>query len=282
MNIVKPILVIAVVFITTFSYAQDQTMKVIEDGIYEKLNNKEREPISYTSLREADVMWSKRIWRRIDLREKLNHPLYFPNEPSNGRKSLFDVIVAGIENGDLYAFDPANDDFRTQLTKDQALEALQKITIKQVEDPNNPGEFFEITDTIKIESRDVIQYQLKEDWFFDKQRSVMDVRIVGIAPIVITKDDEGFERGKTIPFWLYFPNCRDIFINAETYNRNNDAQRITYDDIFWKRMFNSYVVKESNVYDRAVEDYSTGLDAILEAEKIKEDIFNFEQDLWHY
>lgn len=208
--------------------------------------------------------------------------MYFPNEPSNGRKSLFDVIVSGISDGSLYAFDPAYDDFRAQLTKDQALESLRKVITKQVEDPNNPGTYFEITDTIKIESRDVIQYQLKEDWFFDKQRSVMDVRIVGIAPIVVTRDEEGFERGKTIPFWLYFPNCREVFANAESFNRNNDAEHRTYDDIFWKRMFSSYIVKESNVYDRSIEDYASGVDALMEAEKVKEEIFNFELDLWHY
>ena len=252
------------------------------NGVYVREATPARKPIPYTHLREADVMWSHRIWRRIDLREKMNHPLYYPLEPVNGRASLFDVIKKGIMEGSLLAFDATYDDFRLQLTKTQVLESLEKTVTKQAEDPNNPGMYFEITDTIKVESRDVIQYQIKEDWFFDRQRSVLDVRIIGLAPIVVTRDVDGAERGKSLLFWLYFPNCREVFANAETFNRQNDAERRTYEDVFWKRMFSSYITKEENVYDRSIEEYLTGLDALLEAEKIKNDIFTLEMDLWHY
>ena len=252
------------------------------NGVYVREATPARKPIPYTHLREADVMWSHRIWRRIDLREKMNHPLYYPLEPVNGRASLFDVIKKGIMEGSLLAFDATYDDFRLQLTKTQGLESLEKTVTKQAEDPNNPGMYFEITDTIKVESRDVIQYQIKEDWFFDRQRSVLDVRIIGLAPIVITRDADGAERGKSLLFWLYFPNCREVFANAETFNRQNDAERRTYEDVFWKRMFSSYITKEENVYDRSIDEYLTGLDALLEAEKVKNDIFTLEMDLWHY
>ena len=252
------------------------------NGVYVREATPARKPIPYTHLREADVMWNHRIWRRIDLREKMNHPLYYPLEPVNGRASLFDVIKKGILEGSLLAFDATYDDFRLQLTKTQVLESLEKIVTKQAEDPNNPGMYFEITDTLKVESRDVIQYQIKEDWFFDRQRSVLDVRIIGLAPIVITRDADGAERGKSLLFWLYFPNCREVFANAETFNRQNDAERRTYEDVFWKRMFSSYITKEENVYDRSIDEYLTGLDALLEAEKVKNDIFTLEMDLWHY
>ncbi|MDQ3192445.1 MAG: gliding motility protein GldN [Bacteroidota bacterium] len=252
------------------------------DGIYVKEHTPSRAPIPYTHLREADVMWSHRIWRTIDLREKINHPLYYPNEPVNGRMSLFDVIKKGLNEGTLLAFDNSQDDFRVLLTKAQALETLSKVASKQAEDPNNPGMYFEIIDTINVESRDVISYQLKEDWFFDNQRSVLDVRIIGIAPIVITRDEDGAERGKSLLFWLYFPNCREVFANYETFNRTNDAERRTYDDVFWKRMFGSFIVKQTNVYDRTIAEYYTGLDALLEADKIKNDIFTMEMDMWHY
>jgi hypothetical protein len=64
--------------------------------------------------------------------------------------------------------------------------------------------------------------------------------------------------------------------------RNNDAERRTFDDIFWKRMFSSYIRKETNVYDRSIVEYATGLDALLESDRVKSDIFKYEADLWQY
>ena len=109
----------------------------------------------------------------------------------------------------------------------------------------------------------------------------MDVRIIGICPVV---DDylNGVFRGYKPLFWVYFPEARPIFAKAEVFNRHNSAKRLTYDDVFWKRMFNSYIYKEENVYDRVITDYATGLDALLESERIKTEIFNFEHDLWEY
>ena len=83
-------------------------------------------------------------------------------------------------------------------------------------------------------------------------------------------------------FWLYYPECRYVFANWEVFNRQNDAERRSYEDIFWKRQFNSYVIKESNVYDRNIAEYKTGIDALLESERIKEDLFVMEHDLWNF
>ena len=82
---------------------------------------------------------------------------------------------------------------------------------------------------------------------------------------------------------MHFPGAREVLINAEVFNLiGNDAERRTYDDIFWKRMFGSTIVKEANVMDRKVNEYMVGLDALLEAERIKAEIFNLEHDLWEY
>ncbi len=212
----------------------------------------------------------------------MNHPLYYPTEPVQGRKSLFDVIKEGIAEGTLMVFDASSDDFKVQLTRTQALESLESVSLGEVEDPDNPGIFISTVDTNKVTSEKIVQYLIKEDWFFDKQRSVLDVRIIGICPIVRTYEEDGSERGQAKLFWLYFPNCREVFANAETFNRGNDAERRTYEDVFWKRMFSSFIYKESNVYDREIQDYAKGLDALLEADKIKHDIFTMEMDMWHY
>jgi len=133
-----------------------------------------------------------------------------------------------------------------------------------------------------IQTTDIIQYKIKEDWFFDKETSTQQVRILGIAPVVYAKDENGNITGTKDLFWLYFPECRYVFQNFFVQSRNNDSQRMSFDDLFWKRMFTSYIEKESNLYDRDIDTYKAGVNALLEAEKIKTKIFNFEHDLWSF
>lgn len=247
----------------------------------------DRRPVPYPFVREADVMWAKRIWRVIDLREKINHPLYYPTVATNCRISLFDIIKKSVlTDGTLIAFNrPALDDqFQFEMTKSEVNALLvQWDSTNQSEDPMNPGTYIQIPVKNEITTEQVWKYWLKEDWFFDKQRSVMDVRIIGLCPLVEKKTEEGESTGadKAL-FWIYFPQARPIFSNYGVYIRQNNMQRLSFDDVFWKRMFSSYIRKETNVYDRAIAEYSSGLDALLESERIKQEIFNYEQDLWHF
>ena len=253
----------------------------ILDGVYVKEHTIERRVIPYTYLREADVMWSKRVWRVIDMREKLNHDFYFPIDPIAGRKSLMQVVWDGVtKDGSITAYVDENDgDFTAQMSKADIDNKYNRWDTAQIEDPGT-GELVEkITQVLFIPS-DVKQFKVKEDWFFDRQRSVMDVRIIGLAPVRFYEKD-GVPRVETM-FWIYYPEARFTFVSAEVYNKGNDAERRTYEDIFWKRRFSSYIYKETNVYNRKINEYMTGLDALLEAEKIKEDIFNTEHDLWEY
>jgi gliding motility associated protien GldN len=232
-------------------------------------------------------MWSKRIWRVIDLREKMNLPLYYPDQPILDRKSLFDVIKDGAtKDGTITAFgNPLLDDeFRYELTKSE-IEAMLVSwdSTNQAEDPNNPGTYISAPIKKEIVSLNVWKYWVKEDWFFDKQRSVLDVRIIGLCPLIEKKTETGESTGADKPlFWVYFPEARPVFQNNEVYMRHNDAERRTFDDIFWKRMFSSYIRKESNVYNRGIYEYKMGLDQLLEAERVKNDIFIYEHDLFHF
>jgi gliding motility associated protien GldN len=128
----------------------------------------------------------------------------------------------------------------------------------------------------------VTKLRLKEDWFFDKERSVLDVRVLGIAPVVYKKNSTGQIEGMRELFWLYFPQCRFAFNNYFVYNPKNDAQWMSFDDLFWKRQFASTIYKQSNVFDRKIETYRAGVDALMESDKITEEIRTLEHDVWHF
>ena len=268
------------VLLTTGMNLSAQDLKVL-DKPWVKENTPTRRVVPYTHVREQDVMWHRRIWREIDLREKINHPLYYPTSKIDDRKSLFDVIKDAVLAGELSAYDPSNDEFKIKLTPSEAMAKMGDTISVLVEDPET-FELIESNTYDEIGSEDVIKYHIKEDWFFDRERSIMDVRIMGIAPIVSVLDENGEFKGLKTIFWIYFPEARYVFANYDVFNRQNDAERRTYEDIFWKRMFNSYIIKRSNVYDRLLIDYKLGIDRLLEADQIKEEIFNMEHDVWHF
>jgi gliding motility associated protien GldN len=253
------------------------------DGVYVKEHYPTRKVVPYTHLREADVMWATRIWRKLDLREKINHPLYYPTERIKDRRSLTQVIVEAVQEGSLTAYDVMDDEFTLTLTKAEIEKKLMRIDTEYIENPDPPYDLQMTIIEEPFQPKTVKEYRLKEDWFFDKQRSVLDVRIIGICPVQDNIDPlTGEVRGSTPMFWIYFPEARNIFASAEVFNRSNDAERRTLEDIFWKRMFGSYVYKEKNVHDRLIQDYKQGIDQLLEAEKIKQEIFYLEHDLWDY
>lgn len=253
-------------------------------GVYLDHNSSERKPIPYQYLREADVMWSKIIWRRINLTEKMNLPLYYPTDEIEGRKSLIQIIMWGIKNKSLTAF--GNDDFSSQLTINEIDEKFGASIDTTFEIDAETGESKPIIQKKKADLGEVEEVLIKEMWFFDKQRSVMEVRVIGIAPIRVyyrADDLEQTDAKHSILFWVYYPEARNIFANQPVYNPYNQAESRTFDDIFFKRMFTGFIFKESNVYNnRLIQSYTTGLEVMLESENIKEKIFDFEHDLWEF
>lgn len=256
----------------------------IVNGVFIKDKNITRDPIPYAHLREADVMWSKRVWRKIDLREKINHPFYFPIQSIRDRRSLVQVLIESVDEGSLVAYDALDDEFRRILTGAEIDQKLRRVDSLWVPAPDPPYDPELVIVPRDFDPARVKEIRLKEEWFFDRQRSVMDVRIIGIQLVADNIDPEtGEVRGKEPMFWVYFPEARNIFANVDVFNRFNDAERWTLDDVFWKRMFGSYIYKVENVYDRQISDYTlNGLDQMLEAERIKDDIFAMEHDLWEY
>lgn len=240
-------------------------------------------PVQQAYVREADLMWSKRIWRVIDLREKMNLPLYYPLEPTVCMVSLFDVFKSAILSGDLKAY--ANPLFDDEFTREMTQEEVAGLLVSwdsthQVEDVSNPGQFVTTPIKSEIKAENICRYWIKEDWFFDKERSVMEARIIGICPLIQKTGDDGEVLGLKPLFWISFPDARPYLAKAATFNSRNDSERMSYDELFAKRKFTSYVYKESNVYNRSIADYRQGKDVLLESDDIKEDIFKYESDLW--
>jgi len=270
------------------------------NSVFKKEKHHNKKIQQYAPLRQADVMWSRKIWREIDLRQKINHPFYYPENDGVGhtiedRKSLIDVIYSAILEGSITAYGNAamDDEFREPMgpedikqiggAKEELIEVVDWDAVADGADPEEATTI--IPNVIPFNRNTVKKWRLKEEWFFDKQRSVMDVRILGLAPLQEDRDEvNGQLLGTFSPlFWVYFPESREVLINAEVFNLvKNDAERRTYDDIFWKRMFSSTIIKESTVMDRKVNEFMVGLDALLESERIKEEIFNIEHDLWEY
>ncbi len=248
-------------------------------GIYDKENIGSRRVISYTSLREADVAWEKRVWRDIDLRERQNQPLYYPVEFNACRSSLFQTITRQILNGNIVAF--KDEDFMVPYSTAEFRRKIVKIdTVENViYNPQGEEETVPVVvfDSTSIYER-ILKFRVKEDWFFDRQKSSLEVRILGLAAYEYNQERDYYKE----VYWVYFPACRPWFAVNDVYNFKNDSERRSLDDVFWKRQFSSTIVKESNVYDREIAQYQKGIDALVESDKIKMDVFKWEHDLWNY
>lgn len=325
------------------------------DGYIVSSDIESRKVVPYAPIRQTDVAYRKRIWREVDFREKMNNPLV--SEKAN----LVQIFIEAIKAGELTAYDPTP---TTENPTGDNFEKMKPMSVEEVlaklggdsvlvEEYNEQGEVIASSYQARdFDIKQVIKIRIKEDWIFDKQRSVFEPRIVGIAPLFVPQipgigDDmipvpvapgdasdtadpfavpadpfaapadpfapapeptpvqtetstagaetplppintDGLGTGTmqidpTPAFWIYFPEARHILVNKEVINRHNDATGLSFDDVFIKRIFSSYIIKQSNPEDLRVRDYiSDDLARLYESEKIKKALTDYEQDLWSY
>lgn len=247
------------------------------DEVVKKDIMQQRRVLDYQPIRESDIFWEKRIWRIIDVREKMNLPFAYPEAP------FFKILSDAATKGDLpvYAID-GTDKFNKRMSTDDVLSMLSKTDTVVTFDPETYEEKVQIVRN-DINWEDVKRFRIKEIWFFDKETSTLQVRITGIAPLIDVKDNEGNFRFEKPMFWVNYPQARELLARHRVFTMGgNTNATISWEDLFEMRYFASYIYKESNVYDRKLEQYLQGVDLLMESEKIKNEIFNFEHDLWQY
>ncbi len=249
------------------------------DDIVRKRLITENKVTEYDHVREADIGWQKRMWRIIDVREKMNLPFMHPEKP------FFTLLTEMASNGDISVFE--DEKFTTMLTTDDVNSKLNDLDTIADFDYDIYEEKIIVVENI-INPEDIKKYRVKEMWFFDEERSVLDVRILGIAPVRDIFDDDTGEYKYSDPlFWVYYPEARKYLAKHRVFNDFNDIAPMTWYDLFESRFFSSYIYKRSNVLDLRIKDIyygyeNKGRDRLLESERIKAELFNFEHDLWEY
>ncbi len=245
------------------------------DDIVERKIIEERKVMNYKPLREADIFWEKRIWRVIDVREKMNHTFMYPNDP------FFVILQNAALNGDITIYSTENDRFDYAFDSLGVRDIFYSTDTVMIYDPVTLEPTISIIEN-SINWEDVKRFRIKEAWFFDENTGSMNVRILGIAPLIEVNDDAGNFRFEKPMFWAYYPEARPLLSKHKVFNPQNDAALISWENLFEMRFFSSYIFKQSNIQDFQLQHYLSGVDLLLEAEKIKQEIFNFEQDLWSY
>lgn len=233
-------------------------------------------------IREADVLWKKRVWREIDTRQKQNFAFRYPGDEESGGGMYIEILLHAVKQGQVTAF--ADERFTQPLTLEDVMGKLAtKADTQDVEDPIT-GQINQIITVRKFNPDDITKFRLKEDWIFDKNLGRMVVRIIGIAPYIDKKNNDGSFRLSLPLFWIHYEDIREHNAKFEVYNPENDVFRITWDDFFEKRMFSSFVLKSTinNPMQEDIKNYKKNIDILNEGEDIKEKIFNREHDMWVY
>ena len=237
--------------------------------------------VPYPPIREADMMWKKRVWREIDFRQKMNLPFYYPRESHDGDRCFIDVIMDALAAEEIIAYEVTS---TGELNKPVPYSKLKKNkldTKKRFKTLDQYNNVIYIDTVVPFKSESVQSLRIMEDWYFDSKRSQLLVRIRAFSPVQLVEINDTVAADEM--FWIKFnDSTRVVLSQAPFYNRSNSAARLSYDDVFWKRLFDSYIYKEENVYDRRISDYATGVDALYESERIKQEIIDYEQNLWEY
>jgi len=295
---------LSILFVSQISHAQSNLLNAkTPDEIGKKtaaqMEADNDKPLQYGYVHDRDVLMGKMVWEIIDLDERINFPLYFPVDTANigrDRRSLFDVLLKEIKSGritEVYYDDYFNSkktlsDMSSSFTYIDTTNAGREEINTYYDDYKSGAKVLDpqYIDKRELGSIDVSGYKIKGYWYFDKRQGEMKYRLLGICPVSPEAREVGTENPDVIElFWVYFPSTRDVLHEWKAFNDKNSAMPITFDHLLNSRRFSGVIYKEENVYgDRQIQEYmkDNALNQLLESERVKEKIRNFEQDMWNY
>ncbi len=257
------------------------------DGIVDKSFINERTPLAYEHLRWDDALFSEKIWRELDLREKLNQSFRYEAEDDNGSQMFINILLDALKRDSVVAF--ADDRFTTPYTAADLASKTEggPADTSAVVDPTNPNRIVKYTVTrASFDAKSITKLRMKEEWVFDRESSRMICRIIGIAPVREVPRPGTKQMASEVLFWVYYPDLRKTLARYEVYNpKNMGYGRMTWEELFEARMFASYITKSTldNPGNKTIRQMiKDPILALLEGENLKERIFNYEQDLWSY
>lgn len=295
---------LSILFVSQMSHAQSNLLNAKTPDEIGKKTDAQMEadndkPLQYGYVHDRDVLMGKMVWEIIDLDERINFPLYFPVDTANigkDRRSLFDVLLKEIKAGritEVYY----DDYFNTKKSLDEMSSSFTYIDTTNAgrDEINNYYDDYksgakvldaQFIDKRELTSYDVSGYKIKGYWYFDKRQGEMKYRLLGLCPVSPEAREIGADNPDVIElFWVYFPSTRDVLHEWKAFNDKNSAMPITFDHLLNSRRFSGVIYKEENVYgDRQIQEYmkDNALNQLLESERVKEKIRNFEQDMWNY
>ncbi len=258
------------------------------DEAVETRDIKDRTPLAYEHLRADDAIYRHKIWREIDAREKINLPFRYAADENNGNQRFISILMKAIQDSAVTVFDAIDDRFTTPLTIGQVAEKISggKEIVPIYDSLGNKIGDKEVVKEVNLDS--FYKFRIKEEVIFDKESSRLFWRILGIAPVKNVITSSGVNLGETELFWVYYPDMRPIFAKYEIYNGKNYGARMSWEELFESRMFSGRIIKSSmdNPFNLSLKEMpglkDNGVFQLLEGERIKEKIFNYEQDLWSY
>jgi gliding motility associated protien GldN len=246
-------------------------------------------PLAYDNIRIDDQVYKQIVWRDLSVYEKMNQTFRYEGEDNDGSQTFFFILLQHIRDGDITAFDGSNDRFTTPLKLSDISKSMTGgATVISVPDiKNDPdgtkGLNRDTTIYEEFNVKAVVGYRVKEEIIFDRETSRMQFRTLGIAPL--REKDFGGQKAFIPMFWIYYPDARPFLARHEAYNPRNMAMRMNWEEIFESRYYASTIYKSTvrNSIDKPLSYTITDpLLRLYEGEKIKEQIFNWEQDQWSY
>ncbi len=296
MNYKKALLTIVFVFALTVSFAQANILNAkspdeigVKTQAQIELDNDR--PLEYGYVDDRDILYKKIIWEKIVLDERVNFPLYYPIDTNNigrDRRSLYDVLINSIKRGDIkHVYDDSY--FNAKRTLKDVEASLVRIDTSDFGyEQFNAGETIspEFITKTKVDAAYVSEYRIKGIYYFDKRLGELKYRLLGLAPVVADVNTLNDDKPDQIElFWIFFPDARNVLHKAKTFNGKNSAVPISFDHLLNSRRFSATIYAEENTQgDRKIFQYinENALMQLLESDRIKEQIRNYEQDMWSY